>query len=56
MPVAEVHDSPRILANHVYVIPPDNDILTCDHVLSLRAPRAHHPIDLPSTPRHIETR
>jgi two-component system, chemotaxis family, CheB/CheR fusion protein len=48
MPVAEVRDSPVILADHVYVIPPDRDILTCDHILSLRQrlPGSHHPIDL----------
>ncbi|HEY6455275.1 MAG TPA: CheR family methyltransferase, partial [Steroidobacteraceae bacterium] len=48
MPVREVHDSPAIRANHVYVIPPDRDILSCNHVLSLRQrlPGSHHPVDV----------
>ena len=48
MPVTEVGDRQSIEPNHVYVIPPDRDLLMRDGALSLqpRAPGSHHPIDL----------
>ena len=50
MPVTEVHDEPRVEPNHVYVIPPDRDMVISRGALQLR-PREktrgqHRPIDL----------
>ena len=49
MPVAEVEDGIRIEPDHVYVIPPDCDLVIADGCLELlprEAPRGqHHPID-----------
>jgi two-component system CheB/CheR fusion protein len=49
MPVIEVHDEPPVEPNHVYVIPPDRDMIISDGVLKL-LPRTevrgqHRPID-----------
>ena len=49
MPVIEVHDEPAVEPNHVYVIPPDRDMIIADGVLKL-LPRTevrgqHRPID-----------
>ena len=49
MPVIEVHDEPAVEPNHVYVIPPDRDMIIADGVLKL-FPRTeirgqHRPID-----------
>jgi two-component system, chemotaxis family, CheB/CheR fusion protein len=35
MPVVEVHDEPRVEPNHVYVIPPDRNLVISDGVLKL---------------------
>lgn len=49
MPVMEVNDTPRVEPNHVYVIPPDRDMVIAGGQLQLlpreRKRGAHHPID-----------
>ena len=48
MPVVEVHDQPHIKPNHIYVIPPNREMVITDGMLSLnpRPPGVHHPIDM----------
>ncbi len=50
MPVMEVHDEPRVEPNHVYVIPPNRDMIIAQGVLQLfprkQARGQHRPIDL----------
>src|ERR1044071_4530872 len=50
MPVAEVHDEPRVMPDHVYVIPPDRNMIISRGVLQLLPREAargqHRPIDL----------
>ena len=48
MPVMEVHDEPAVAANHVYVIPPDRDMIISRgalHLIPREAAGQHHPID-----------
>lgn len=49
MPVTEVHDEPRVEPNHVYVIPPDRNMIISGGVLQLlpreQARGQHRPID-----------
>ena len=48
MPVVQVTDQPHIRPNHVYVIPPDRNMVITDGVLCLgpRPPGGNRPIDL----------